>query len=161
MNSILIEEENFDRARKKIRENREKEIIFAGNNDETNRKILEKEDINIFLLKQKGRKDRQKQRNSGLDAVLAKLAKKKDVIIGIDYDEIINSERGEKAEILSRIKQNVKICNKEKLKMRFISNSKDKISKYDLMALALVLGMSTWMIAGVGKNQQGSAIKDL
>ncbi|MDD5700144.1 MAG: hypothetical protein PHH00_03045 [Candidatus Nanoarchaeia archaeon] len=143
MNPALIEEENFDRARKKIRENRGKEIIFAGSNDETNRKVLEKENINIFLLKQKGRKDRQKQRDSGLDSVLAKFAKKKNVIIGIDYDELMNSEGKEKAEILSRIKQNIKICNKEKLKMKFISNSKNKASRYDLVALGLVLGMST------------------
>lgn len=144
MNSVVIKEENFDKARKKIRENRGKGIIFTSENDETNRKILEKENVDTLLLKQKARRDRQKQRNSGLDSVMAKLAKKKNVIIGIDYDEIMNSEGKEKAEILSRIKQNVKLCNKEKLRMRFIS--REKVNRYDLMAVALVLGMSTSLI---------------
>ena len=144
MNSIIIEEDNFDKARKKIRENKGKEIIFSSNDDETNRKVLEKEVISI-LLKQKGRKDRQKQRNSGLDLVMAKLAKKKEIIIGIDYDEILDSLGNEKAEILSRIKQNVKLCNKEKLKMKFISvkNIKDE---HGLKAFGLVLGMSTGLV---------------
>lgn len=145
MNSIIIEEDNFDKARKKIRENKGKEIIFSSNDDETNRKVLEKEVISILLLKQKGRKDRQKQRNSGLDLVMAKLAKKKEIIIGIDYDEILDSLGNEKAEILSRIKQNVKLCNKEKLKMKFISvkNIKDE---HGLKAFGLVLGMSTGLV---------------
>jgi len=145
MNSITIEEDNFDKARKKIRENKDKEIIFASNDDETNRKILEKEKINILLLRQKGRKDRQRQRNSGLDLVMAKLAKKKDVVIGIDYDELVSSEGKEKAEILSRIKQNVKLCNKEKLKMRFIA-VKNRKDEHDLKAFGLVLGMSTSLV---------------
>lgn len=144
MSSITIEEDNFDKARKKIRENKNKEIIFSSNDDETNRKILEKEKINILLLKQKNRKDRQKQRNSGLDTVMAKLAKKKEVMIGIDYDEILNSSGKEKAEIISRIKQNVKLCNKEKVKMKFIARNKK--DDYDLRAFGLVLGMSTSLV---------------
>lgn len=145
MSSITIEEDNFDEARKEIRKNKGSEIIFTSNDDETNRKVLEKEMISILLLKQRGRKDRQKQRNSGLDLVMAKLAKKKDIIIGIDYDEIINSEGREKAEILSRIKQNVKLCNKEKLKMKFIT-TKNRKDEHDLKAFGLVLGMSTSLI---------------
>lgn len=145
MNSLMIEEDNFDKARKKIRENKDKEIIFSSNDDETNRKVLEKEVISVLLLRQRNRKDRQKQRNSGLDLVMAKLAKKKNIIIGIDYDEILNSQGREKAEILSRIKQNVKLCNKEKLKMKFIA-VKSRKDEHDLKALGLVLGMSTSLV---------------
>jgi len=145
MNSIIIEEDNFDRARKKIRENRGKEIIFSSYDDETSRKVLEKEAINILLIRQKGRKDRPKQRNSGLDLVMTKLAKKKEIIIGIDYDEILDSQGKEKAEILSRIKQNVKLCNKEKLKMKFIA-LKNRKDEHDLKAFGLVLGMSTRLV---------------
>ncbi|MEJ2267994.1 MAG: hypothetical protein P8X70_02875, partial [Nanoarchaeota archaeon] len=90
MKEIFIQENNFDEARKKIRENSDKKIIFSSN-DELNRKILEKEKIDIILINQSERKDRQKQRNSGFNQVLAKIAKKKNVIIGINLDEIINS----------------------------------------------------------------------
>ena len=144
MNSVLINEENFERARKEIRKNKGREIIFTSYNDETAKKVLEKEDISVLLIKQKNRKDRLKQRSSGLDSVMSKIAKKKRVVIGIDYDEIVNSRGKEKSEILSRIKQNISLCNKEKVKMKFISE-KD-INRYEVSALGLVLGMSTLLV---------------
>jgi ribonuclease P/MRP protein subunit RPP1 len=137
---IIIQGENFDLARKKIRENKGKIIIFSGD-DELNRKILEKEKIDILLLNQKGRKDKQKQRDSGFNQVLAKIAKKNNIIIGINLDEIINAKAKRKAEILARVKQNIKLCNKNKLKMKFITQKQKDM--YDLKALGLVLGMPT------------------
>ena len=139
-NHILIQESTFEKARKAIK-SAKGEIIFTSNDDELNRKILEKEKIDVLLLNQKERKDRQKQRDSGFNHVLAKLAKKKNVAIGINLDEIIESK--EKAKILARIEQNIKLCNKNKLHMKFIS--KKKRDDYDLKALGLVLGMPTWM----------------
>ena len=145
MNQILISETNFDKARKIIKENTDKKIIFTSDDDELNRKILEKENIQILLLNMEKRKDFQKQRNSGLNHVLAKLAKKKDIEIGINLDEIIKNSEKEKARILARVQQNIEICNKNKLKMKFIyKNNKRNI--YDLKSLGLVLGMPTWMI---------------
>jgi RNase P/RNase MRP subunit p30 len=144
MNQIIIKEENFEKARRLIKENRGKKIIFISEDDELNRKILEKEDIEILLLNQKGRKDFQKQRNSGFNHVLAKLAKKKKIIVGINLDEIVNSNEKEKSLILARVRQNIKICNKNKLKMKFISENNNK-NIPDLKALGLILGMPTWM----------------
>ena len=144
MESVFIHEKDFSKARDLIRKNRGKKIIFSSDDDELDRKILEKEKIDILLLNQRVRKDRQKQRESGFDHVMAKLAKKNGVAIGINFDEIINSHGKNKADILARIRQNVKICNKEKLKMVFLKKN-DKNS-YDLKSLGLVLGMPTWMI---------------
>jgi RNase P/RNase MRP subunit p30 len=144
MSYMIIEENNFDKARKVIRENNKEDLVFTSNNDELNRKILEKEKISILLIKQKGRKDRQKQRDSGLNTVMAKLSKKNNCQIGIFLDEIINTNGKEKAEIISRVKQNIKICIKERLKMKFVSNNTR--NKYDLKSLGLSLGMPTWMI---------------
>jgi RNase P/RNase MRP subunit p30 len=143
-NKIFIHEDNFEKARKLIHENSEKGIIFSSDDEETVKKVLEKENIEILLLNQSGRKDFQKQRNSGLNHVMAKLAKKKEIIIGINLDELIKSSEKEKAAIIARIKQNIKICNKNKLKMKFIyKNQKRNI--HDLIALGLVLGMPTSM----------------
>ncbi len=142
--TILIEENNFEKARKTINQNKEKQIIFSSDDDELNRKVLEKLDINILLLKQSKRKDFQKQRNSGFNQVLAKIAKKNNIIIGINLDEIINSKEKNKSDILARIKQNIKLCNKNKLKMEFISE-KHKRDIYSIKALGLVLGMNTSM----------------
>ncbi|MEK6817664.1 MAG: hypothetical protein AABX80_02575, partial [Nanoarchaeota archaeon] len=117
---IIIKESNFEKARKLIHENRDKIIIFSSDDDELNRKILEKEKINILLINLAGKKDFQKQRDSGFNQVLAKIAKKGDVAIGINFDEIIESNQIEKSKILARIHQNIKLCNKNKLKMKFI-----------------------------------------
>lgn len=142
----MITAKDFNEARKKIREEKN-EIVFTSDDDDLNRKVLEKEKINILLINQKNRKDFQKQRNSGLNHVLGKIAKKNNVKIGINLDEIINSEPKQKAKILSRIKQNIKICNKNKLKMKFIAQEKsNERNIQDLRALGLVLGMPTWMI---------------
>jgi len=144
MKSITIQERNFQKARKKIRENKGKEIIFSSNNDELNRKILAKEKIAILLLNLSGRKDRMKQRDSGFNQVLAKLAKKKNISLGINLDEIIDSKSEEKSKILARVRQNIKLCNKNKLNMEFISGKKR--DRYNLKSLGLLLGMPTRMM---------------
>ncbi|MEK6844726.1 MAG: hypothetical protein AABX44_00560, partial [Nanoarchaeota archaeon] len=116
---IIIQENTFEKARKLIRENQNKEIIFSSENDELNRKILEKEKINILLINLTGKKDFQKQRDSGFNQVLAKIAKEKNIGIGINFDEIIQASQYEKPKILARIQQNIALCNKNKLKMKF------------------------------------------
>lgn len=151
-NQEIISETTFEKARKKILEIKEKnpetEIVFQNNDDELNRKVLEKlgEQIDILLINQKDRKDFQKQRNSGLNEVVAKIAKKNEIIVGINFDEIIENKGKTKSEIIARTKQNVKLCNKNKLKMKFIfQQEKNKRDVYDLNALGIVLGMTTEM----------------
>ncbi len=145
MKQFIIRETDFQKARRKIRENKGKEIIFSSNDDELNRKILEKEPVDFLMINLVGRKDRMKQRDSGFNQVLAKLAKKNNVAIGINLDEIINAKtRKEKSQILARARQNIKLCNKKKVKMKFITKFREK-NPYDLKALGLVLGMPTWM----------------
>ena len=143
MEQIIICERDFQKARKKIRENPRKVVIFSSDDDELNKKILEKENIDILLLNLSSRKDRMKQRDSGFNHVLARLAKKKNISLGINLDEIINSKPKEKSEILARVRQNIKLCNKNKLKMKFISSKKR--DRYNLKSLGLLLGMPTWM----------------
>lgn len=147
-NPILIQENNFEKARKKIQEAKKinKKAIFFSNNDDLNRKIIEKSPPNILLLNQSNRKDFQKQRNSGLNQVLAKIAKKNNIVIGIDLNEIINSKGKSKSDILARIRQNINLCKKNKLNIKFITlNKKTKKDIYSLKALGLVLKMPTWM----------------
>jgi len=145
-NSIIIQEKTFEKARTEIRKNKGKVIIFSSNDDALNRKVLEKEQINILLINQKNRKDKQKQRDSGFNQVLARIAQKKKISIGINFDEIINTKGKERSEILARVQQNIKLCNKKKIKMYFIiQNKKNSKEVYDLKSLGLTLGMPTWM----------------
>lgn len=144
----IIKENTFEKARKAIQKARQeaKTIIFSSDNDELNRKVLEKEKIDILLINQNHRKDWQKQRNSGFNQVMAKECKKNNVVIAINLDEIVNSMEKQKAEILARVRQNIKLCNKNNVPMTFISLSKENQKDiYDLKALGLVLGMPTWM----------------
>lgn len=145
----IIKEENFEKARKEIKNRKGNEnIIFSGENDEINRKVLEKEKIDILLLNQEGRKDSLKQRNSGLNSVLAKIMKKNNVMLGINMDEIIESEKKQKSDILARIRQNIKLCIKNRLKVTMISQKeKNKRDIYDIKSLGIILGMPTWMIS--------------
>lgn len=140
---MIIQGKNFEKIKKVIKESEEKLIIFSSNDDDLNRRILEKLPINILLINLENRKDFQKQRNSGFNQVLAKIAKRNNITIGINFDEIIDSK--EKEKILARIKQNIMICNKNKIKMKFIMQ-KYKRNIYDLKSLGLILGMPTWML---------------
>lgn len=147
---IFIEEKDFENARKKIKQFKQEKIVFSSPDDAVARKVLEKEKINVFLVKQKNRKDRLKQRNSGFDSVMAKIAKKNDVEIGIFLDEILESSGKEKAEILARVKQNIKICSKNKIRMKFLFlGEENQRNDYDLRSLGLVLGMPTWMTSSL------------
>lgn len=146
MEQEFITETNFSRLKELIKKNSGKQIIFSSNDDELNRKVIEKAKIEILLINQSGRKDFQKQRNSGFNQVMAKTAKKNNIAIGINLDEIINSSGKEKARILARIKQNILICNKNKVKMKFIAKEKkNERNVYDLKSLGLILGMPTWI----------------
>ena len=142
---MIIREESFEKARKAIQKASElgEEVVFTSNDDELNRKILEKEKIDALLICQKGRKDRQKQIDSGFNQVMAVLAKKNNVTIGICLDELKDAKNEEKKDIVARIKQNVKLCSKKRLRMKFFS--KDRYNLHDIKALGLVLGMPTWM----------------
>ena len=145
MEYTLISGRNFNETRRKIRESKSsgKDVAFTSDDDDLARKVLEKEPISVLLINQEGRKDKVKQRNSGFNQVLAKTAKKKNVSVGINLDEIIKASQEKKAEILARVRQNIALCNKNKLKMTFFPELKDK---YDLKSLGLVLGMPTWMV---------------
>lgn len=146
MKQIIICEDTFEKARNEIRKNKGKEMIFSSSDDELNRKVLEKEKIDFLLINLLKRKDRMKQRDSGFNQVLAKLAKKNSVVLGINFDEIVNSRGKAKAEIFGRLRQNIKLCSKNKLKMKFFSLSgKNSRNVYDLKSLGLTLGMPTWM----------------
>ena len=149
-NQIIITQTNFNKLKDEVKKakSENKTIIYSSEDDELNRKVIEKLPIDILLINQKNRKDFQKQRDSGFNQVLARECKKKNIALGINFDEIVEERNlKNKSEIFARIKQNIFLCNKNKVKMKFIiqkqSNSRNI---YDLKSLGLVLGMPTWMV---------------
>ncbi len=160
----ILTETNFNKLKLQAKQTKSP-IIFTSDDDDLNRKVLEKLEINILLINQKNRKDFQKQRNSGFNHVLAKIAKKNKIQIGINLDEIINStpqtypdksstkistKGKEKSKILARVQQNIKLCNKNKIQMQFIG--KNKRDLHDLKSLGLVLGMNTKTTSNLQPN---------
>jgi ribonuclease P/MRP protein subunit RPP1 len=148
MESIILKEENFSRLKEQIKKikSQKKIIIFTSEDEHHSRKVLEKLPIDILLINQANRKDYSKQRNSGFNQVLAKEAKKNNIAIGINLEEIIENSGIKKAEILARIKQNIEIAKKKKLLMHFVLISKKyKKNSFELKTLGLFLGMTTEM----------------
>ena len=145
----MISTSNREQARKEIKKlnSENKPIIIKTQDDSFNRKILEygKFDILLFPPSNKQYKDKAKQLDSGLNHVLAEIATKDKIAIGFDLEEIRNLKREEKAKILARIKQNIKICRKAKTSLVLL-NYQDK---KDAFSLLISLGASTEQVSFV------------
>ena len=146
---MIIDTDNLNDARKKI-EIKAKEgskVIVKGRDDSFNRKILENKKVNILLSPEHGyKKDKLKQRDSGLNHILCRIAQQNSISIGIDFQEILNKrDEGKKqlAEHLARIMQNIKLCRKSKARMILMNTA--GTDDYGLRALLSTLGMPTDM----------------
>ena len=142
MERVILREKNFSKLKELVKKNKDKEVYFSSDDDVLNRKVLEKLQINILLINLERRKDFSKQRNSGLNDVMAKIAKKKNIQIGINLDELIYSINRER--VVSRLRQNVRLCNRNKIQMKFIQGKENR-DLVVLKSLGLVLGMPSWM----------------
>jgi len=136
----MIRTSNINEAKKMVQSSRERPIIIEAQSTEFNRKILEHGNFDVlFSIEANTKKDSPKYLDSGLNHVIARIAAKNKVAIGVDLGDIQKLERKEKAKRLARIKQNIKVCRKAKCKISVI-NCKDK---RDAFALLISLGAST------------------
>ena len=141
----MIVTNKINEARKqiqKIKQSEEQELVLVrAQNDEFNRKILENPDVDILVGPElHDRKDRLKQRDSGLNEVLCKLATKNNIKIVISIQEIIKLPPKQKAIALSRVIQNIKLCKRTKTPIILYPNG---FEKQDIIALFLTLKSST------------------
>jgi RNase P/RNase MRP subunit p30 len=117
-------------------------IIVRAGDEEFNRKVLEIKGVNILLGTEiHDRRDKLKQRDSGLNEFLCKLAKKKNIKIAIDMESLQKLDKKEKAKALARIIQNISLCKRTKTDIILFPES--KYSKYDTMAFITTLKGST------------------
>ena len=113
----MINTQNLEEAKRLIKKAEAPKIILSQN-DEFNRKILEYGKFDILLSPEAGsRKNKVRQTDSGLNHVLAKIAAKNNIAIGINLEELKLLEPKQKAERLAKIRQNIKICRKAKTKL--------------------------------------------
>lgn len=106
----------------------------------TDRKLVEGKRIKILVNSHVNPfRDSLHQRVSGLDHVLCKLLNKNKIAVGFSLDSLDNPV------VLGRIKQNIKLCRKYKVKILFFSFAKSKYemrSVLDMISLCRVLGMT-------------------
>lgn len=142
---MLISTKNLEEARRKILElnkKGEQPIIVEAQNLEFNRKILEYGKFHILLspeFSSDTNKPHLKKINSGINHILAKIASKNKIAIGIDLKKIRSLEKKEKALALMKLMEILKVCRKAKCSLTLL-NFKDK---KDASAFLLSLGAST------------------
>ena len=113
--------------------------IVIGGDDNKNRKAVENKNIDILLSPEKTRKqDFMHYRDSGLNQVLCKLAYKNKVAIGFNFDDVLDSR--DRASVLGKMMQNVKLCRKYNARMVIVSD-KDR-SKQELVSFSICMGMT-------------------
>lgn len=135
----MISTNNLEQAKKQIKKENPP-IIIRAQSIEFNRKILEYGGFNILASVESSAVSLNKKNlDSGFNHVLAKIAVKNNISIGIDLKEIRSLSKEQKALALAKIKQNIKICRKAKARLSLL-NIKDK---KDALSLLLSLGAST------------------
>lgn len=112
--------------------------IAVGGNYNLNKRILENKKIKLLLDPEPLEEDFMKYKNSGLNQVLAKLAKKNNIGIGFSLERLNKLNKIEKAKLFGKILQNIKLCNKYKVR-HYIANFNNDKNINDLKGLALSL----------------------
>jgi len=141
---MTINTPNLNHTRKQIlaqkKQSPNKEIIIQAQSPEYNRKILENPDVDILLSPElHERKDYLKQRDSGLNEILCKLAKRNNIKIGINLQPIRKLPIKQKAIALARIRQNIQLCKRTKTSIVFMP----PLSKQEALSLITTLKGST------------------
>jgi len=140
-----------------------KKIGVVGGDDAFNRRVVETLKIDYLVSPEDGlKKDSLKQRDSGINHVVAKLAKEKGVLIVVDMGEVrrlasLAAGSGQRAAgkkvlalRLSRIMQNVRVCRKAGCGIRigsFGSKKSEVFGEKERRAFGFSLGMSSKQVA--------------
>lgn len=143
---MIIQSQNLNEIRKQIqklkKEKSDEQIIVRAGDEDFNRKILEIKGVNILLGPEfHERRDKLKQRDSGLNEFLCKLAKKNNIAIGVDIGPLKKLNKKQKARVLARIKQNIILCKRTKANIFLFP--KEKYSCLDALSLFIALKGST------------------
>jgi RNase P/RNase MRP subunit p30 len=135
----MIDTPNVEEAKRLIAKEK-KPVIVKAQDPEFNRKILEygKFDILLSIEKSESKKSL-RQIHSGFNHVLAAIAHKNNVALGIDLKELQNLPLKEQAERLSKLMQNIELCRKDKVRI-VMFNSQDKRNAFNFL---IALGAST------------------
>lgn len=157
---LILKPMDFNKLKNEVKKNKDRKIVFCSSDDELNRKVIDKLLVKGVMILLEDRRDYLKQRDSGFNEVMAKLAKKRGIDIYFNFEELFFSKNKER--ILARLKQNIELCVRVKLNMRVFMGDLKK-SEVDVKSLFLTLGAPTWMVKnlflGFSKNENEVSFK--
>ena len=138
----VLEENNLEKFRKKalLEKQKGKFVIAKPRNEDMLRFILEKTAVDmVYGLEMIHPSDSVHYVRGSLDQVLCQIAAAKGKMIGFSFSSLLHSSDGK---LLGRMKQNMKLCKKYKVKMilsNFSVSPEELRSKKDLAAFQRVL----------------------
>jgi len=134
-----FEAKTSDQLKKLADMRREYDVLLVKGSDlELNRKAVETKEVDILVHPEL------KRRDSGLNDIMIKLAKKNNVAIEINFREILQSSKNTRSLIMRNIAQNVRICKKYKTSVIICSGAVSHWQLKDpkiLIAMGHLLGL--------------------
>lgn len=138
-------------------------IVLGG---DLNREVLENRKVDVLLSPEiSAKKDFLHHRNSGLNHILCKIAKKNKVAIGINFNDILNLNPVDRGLRIGRIMQNIRLCRKYKVNIiagTYARNEYELRNLTDLVSFLESIGSTTKEakdsfrnILGIMENNKG------
>ena len=132
--TAVLEQKNFDKAKQTA------DFVIAKAGEDV-RNIIERGKVDfIYGFEESAKRDSINHRNSGMNQVLCKLMNGKNISYLVNLTELIFSKD---PQILGRIMQNIRFCNKFKVKISFGSFASSPLemkAANDVISLMKVLG---------------------
>lgn len=120
-------------------------VLVSGGPDEVNRLAAECWEADVLLHPERGgEKDFMDQKNSGLDAIIARAMAGRGIMLGIVLSEILSVSGGRRVQLLGRIRQNIVLARKYGVGVVYCSGAVDEFglrAPRDVMALLSLLGL--------------------
>lgn len=113
-------------------------LLVHGGDLRLNRAAVETKEVDVLTHPERGRYD------SGLNHVMAKLAKQNNVAIEINFNEILNSTKKTRSRVMANMRDNIELAKKYKMSIIVCSGAKshwDMRDPLSLASMAVQLGM--------------------
>jgi len=152
MRGVLITPKTPDSVQKMARcalESGTDIVLVAGGDEEINRAASECWEVDILCHPERvPGKDPLDQKNSGIDDVMARFMAERGIAIEICLSEILSCYGVVRAQVMGRMRQNIKLAKKYKTPIIITSGARDRFgmrAPQDLFSLGITLGMDAGM----------------
>ena len=119
-----------------------KGLLLLSNNPEQARLAAEHPAVDGLFGLEKDQQDFIHHRGSGMNHIIAKILAKKKKFYLIDFRMLLEAQPNKRAQLIGRVKQNLKLCKKYKVRHGIVSCARHPFemrSKQDLHAVLRVL----------------------